>query len=762
MDSEMKLDTTIANTLTELHQKMYEEGKLLSKSQLENYYQTFKLRFSVEKLSQIDGEELLNTMHNLSDTDSLVYWLEYKNDEEFPARFGSIAGGSSLKYGIYKRKETGIWMEGSPRDQKELTIEEAVQIARKHRDQLRLGAELLEALPYPGKDQDYAKLQSDMDFNCPDVSDTAWGHKYFSLLYHEKLDDYHNPDYQRFHLIKLLQLPPEGKGRYIAAGRFVAISQELEIPLNSLTTITNYRHGRPHKYWRIGTRSGSTNESYWEKMRTGNNVSIGWSNIGDLSWVEYNQKSKDKLNDLVTERLSPKTPQEAGKITAKIFNFVTRIEDGDIVLAADGKKIHGIGLINGGYEYDAKLGFPHLRPVDWLSFENWELEEGLRAAVAEIRKPVNQIEIERKILAPEKEPPTIPPSRKKLSGIPGRIQEILERKKQVILYGPPGTGKTYWALHTARKLAALKNIGEDYENLSDEEKTNINIMSDGKPGFVQICTFHPAYGYEDFIEGFRPINVDGQLVFERRDGIFRRLCKQAAKQDEQNFYLIIDEINRGDIPRIFGELITIIEKDKRGIQIFLPISDEAFVIPDNVYIIGTMNTADRSIALLDAALRRRFGFIELMPDPSVLGETSIKGIPLSVWLESLNQRILQTIGRDARNLQIGHAYFLEKDKPVSEFSHFARIIQDDILPLLEEYCYEDYDALEKILGNSLIDRENQRVRHELFETTNYDYLKQALLSPFPEIGTSAKAVSIEEETPIEDDEIPEDSDGPNE
>jgi len=760
----MILDTSITNTISELHHKMDAEGKLLSKSQLEQYYQTFKSRFGVEKLSLIDGEELLNTMHNLSNLDSLVYWLEYKNDDEFPARFGSIAGGSGLKYGIYRRKETGQWMSGVPQKQIELSIEEAIQIARKHREQMRIGIELLEDLPCPGDDQDYAKLQSDMDTNCPDVSNTAWGHKYFSLLFPEKLDDYHNPDYQRFHLIKLLQLPPEGEGRYLVAGRFVAISQELEIPLNSLTTITNHRHGQPHQYWRIGTRSGGTNNSYWEQMRNGNHVSIGWSDVGDLSWVEYSQKSKNKLREIVNDRYSSKTPQEVGRITGKIFNFVTHIGEEDIVLAADGKQILGLGRVIGNYEYEASLDFPHIRSVEWVSFENWELEEGLRAAVAEIRKPVNLVEIERKILTPEIETVLIPKKHilNKLSGIPGRIQEILERKGQVILYGPPGTGKTYWALNTAKQLAALFNFRDEFENLSNEEKTAITIMSDGKPGLVQICTFHPAYGYEDFIEGFRPLNVNGQLVFERRDGVFKRLCKQASKHDKQNYYLIIDEINRGDIPRIFGELITILEKDKRGIQVFLPISDETFVVPDNVYIIGTMNTADRSIALLDAALRRRFGFIELMPDPSILGDTRIRGIPLRPWLEALNQRILQTIGRDARNLQIGHAYFLEKDRPVAEFSCLARIIQDDVLPLLEEYCYEDYEALEKILGKGLIDRENQRVRHELFETSNYDDLIQALLSPFPEIGTSAKAVSIEGDTPIEEDESSEDLDSLNE
>lgn len=760
----MILNPAIAETISKLHQKMDKEGKLLSKSQIEQYSQTFKSRFGVEKLLQIDGEELLNTMHNLSDTDSLVYWLEYKNDDEFPARFGSIAGGSGLKYGIYRRKETGQWMTGPPKNQKELSIEDAVQIARKHREQLKLGVELLDTLAYPGNDQDYAKLQSDMNENCPDVGNTAWGHKYFSLLYPDKLDNYHIPDYQRFNLIKSLHLPPDDEGRYVIASRFVAISQELGISLNNLTTITSQRHGSPHRYWRIGTKGGLSQESYWKEMRDGNYVSIGWSDVGDLSWLEYSQKSKDELRNIVNKQYSPNTPQATGQITSKIFNFVIHIRENDIVLAADGQQILGIGRVIGDYEYEALLDFPHIKPVEWLSFENWELEEGLRRAVAELRKPANLVEIEKKIFTIETK--AFHKSGKsvhnKLSGIPGRIQDILARKRQVIIFGPPGTGKTYWALNTAKQLAALHNFGKDFENLSDEEKSALTIMSSGNPGTVQICTFHPAYGYEDFIEGFRPMNIGGQLVFELRDGVFKRLCKQALKQEKQNFYLIIDEINRGDIPRIFGELITIIEKDKRGVQVFLPISDESFFVPDNVYIIGTMNTADRSIALLDTALRRRFGFIELMPDPSILGETIIRGIPLRPWLEILNQRILETIGRDARNLQIGHAYFLENSKPVIEFSHLARIIQDDILPLLEEYCYEDYETLERILGKGLIDRDNQRVRHELFEPTNNDDLIQALLSPFPEIGTSAEAVSIESEILIEEEEISDDLDGQDE
>jgi len=330
-----------------------------------------------------------------------------------------------------------------------------------------------------------------------------------------------------------------------------------------------------------------------------------------------------------------------------------------------------------------------------------------------------------------------------LTGIPSRIQGVLERKGQVILYGPPGTGKTYWADYTARELAARSRFGVPFDQLPAEQEGL--LLGDGGhiQGNVRMCSFHPAYGYEDFLEGFRPEPVNGQMQFVPRGGIFKKLCNDALASPSEKFYLIIDEINRGDIPRIFGELLTVLEKDKRGKLILLPLTNTFFKVPDNVYIIGTMNTADRSIALLDTALRRRFGFIELMPDSTPLKYAAVGGIPLGLWLEALNERIREHVGHDARNLQIGHAYFLEKEQPITDLATFARVIQDDILPLLEEYCYEDYAKLEKILGPGLVDARNQRIRHELFALSQQADLIQALLAPSPDIITSAQAAAIE-------------------
>lgn len=188
----------------------------------------------------------------------------------------------------------------------------------------------------------------------------------------------------------------------------------------------------------------------------------------------------------------------------------------------------------------------------------------------------------------------------------------------------------------------------------------------------------------------------------------------------------------------------------------LPVSGARFTVPPNLYLIGTMNTADRSIALLDTALRRRFGFLELMPDYGVLENAAVEGIPLAPWLKALNQRIVEHVGRDARNLQIGHAYLLHDGKPVASFARFARMVQEDIIPLLEEYCYEDYDTLENILGRGLVDGRTQTINHGLFDSARQDELVQALLAPSPEITTSLQAAVSDQA--LEEDEV-EDEDG---
>ena len=765
----MILPKKLAEKIKQIHSQLDEQDELFSRAQMDKYSETFRERFNPDMLNKIDGGSLLEALYDLSTKDSLVYWLEFKNDEELPTvKFGSIAGGSALKYGIYKRKETGAWMAGAPTSQRELTIDEAVEIARRQREQLTQGIEILKKFPDQASDEEYRRLQEKMDQVAPDVCNTSWGHKYFSLFFPYKLDDYHNPDYQRFHLIKLLQIPPKKEGRYICAGRYVAIANELHMLIPNLTRVLNDINEKPHRYWRIGTRLGNE-DSIWDLMVQNDCVAVGWAEIPGLSDLKYSKTDKEKIRYLISTHYAG-SPQSVGKSTQQLFNFVAAIAEGDLVVPSDGEKVLGIGRVEGDYSYESGSKAPHRRSVEWLSFDEWKISEreGLRTTVSELKKFVNLVGIEKKLfetLEPPKKPSKEPKTEKgvsipRLSGTLGRIQSILDRKYQVILYGPPGTGKTYWAEKAACELAAYTKFGKSYENLSEEERNLIYGENLESHSLVRTCTFHPAYGYEDFIEGFRPTTVNDQLVFELTDGIFKKICDYASENLSLRYFLIIDEINRGDIPRIFGELLTVIEKDKRSKTITLAISGESFSVPNNVYILGTMNTADRSIALLDTALRRRFGFVELMPDASVLGDAVIeKSIPLGLWLNALNDRICEFIGRDARNLQIGHAYFLENGRPVEKFSKLTRILQDDIIPLIEEYCYEDYETIAKILGKNLIDDKKQRVRTELFDPARQDELIQALISIAPDLDSSATVIQSEAETPEEEtvDESEEDS-----
>ena len=762
--SQNLLDETIRSNIKERYQQLLNEGKLPTLEQLDKEYALFRERFGPSALQSLDGEELLSYMHDLRRTNrgSLVYWLEFKNDEEFQTRrLGSISGGSALKYRIFQRKETGSWQAGGKGNKPEdITLEEAIDYARSHRDQLVRGCEALESMPEPASDEDYAGLQDQLDDVAPDVSRLAWGHKYFSLLFPGRLDDYHNPEYQRFHLLKMLIMPPEGDGRYLCAGRFVDAAKELGLCMNHFTTTLNSLHGRPHQYWRIGTTAGTSGESQWPMMQEKNCIAIGWGEVGDLSWIDGKRESLEQLKSrLSSNRLTD--PRAIGREASQIAQFAINIEEGDIVLAAEGMRILGIGKVLGGYEYQPGFSFPHQRKVEWLTTESWQLpqsSEGLQSTVRSLGKwNENLFAIEERIQSqpasqhPKETRVHVSGRTARLNGIAGRIQSVLERKSQVVLYGPPGTGKTYWAERTANELAALSTFNCPFDELEEAQRESI-VGGEGNAGLVRICCFHPAYGYEDFLEGYRPRTINGNVSFDLRDGIFKQLCKDAESSPDRQFFLIIDEINRGDIPRIFGELLTALEKDKRGKRVVLPVSQEVFSVPRNVFLIGTMNTADRSISLMDAALRRRFGWVELMPDSSVLKDSLVAGIALRAWLDALNTRIREHVGRDARNLQIGHSYLMQGGAPIRDLATLKRAIRDEIIPLLEEYCYEDFGALANILGDQLVDQQAQQIRVDIFDDGQEDAFVQGILAPFAEISTCSDAILPEGLHPDLDDD----------
>lgn len=738
------------NKILETYKKMLGENKFLTEEKVKESYELFKNNFGPDRLKSLDGEVLLETIFNHGNRGSLVYWLEFKNDDELQTnRYGGIGGGSALKFGIYKRKEDGKWITGSSKDMRELDLAEAIVVAREKRDLLVKGAELIAATPNNYEDATYLKLQEDIDKELATFGNLGWVHKYFHMIYPDKIDDFHSVDYQNFYLIKMLEKPVKADGRYALAGQYMRLANQSKMRVNYFTTLLMELFGPLHNYWRVGTTDDT--QSYWQQMLQEGYVSIGWPALGDLQKI-YNlstKEAKEHLKKVLTDEY-PNTPQVIGKSANQIYSFYKDIKPNDIIVAAEGHKVLGIGKVVGEYEHKDGLAFPHCINVQWLRSASEKLpnpNEGLRTTVNQYKDTDNLIAIE-KIMGSIENIPEVKNQPQKvlesLTGIIGKVEGILNRKKQVILYGPPGTGKTYWAEKACLELASRKAYKRPFEETSDPEKTQI-LGNVNTKGLVRFCCFHPSYGYEDFIEGIKPSVENGQTIFSLKAGIFKSLCEDAKKNPERNHYLLIDEINRGDISRIFGELITIIEAGKREKEMILPLSGGAFSVPENVYIVGTMNTADRSIALLDVALRRRFGFFELMPDYSLLTAVTIENLPLGLWLSELNRRIVEHVGRDARNLQIGHSYFMEKGIPIKEFDKLRKVIQEDVIPLIEEYCYGDYLTIAKIIGSSFVDTLKQEINHELFRTANKAELISALLEPNPEIATSSSVQPADNE-----------------
>lgn len=228
---------------------------------------------------------------------------------------------------------------------------------------------------------------------------------------------------------------------------------------------------------------------------------------------------------------------------------------------------------------------------------------------------------------------------------------------------------------------------------------------------IEFLVFHPSYGYEDFMEGIRPRGGGDSEGpdFLLQPGAFKRFCQSAAAEPGKKFVLIIDEINRANLGKVFGELVTVLERDKRAIGVHLSQSPhETFIVPVNVFLIGTMNTSDRSIRLLDVALRRRFAFLEFMPDLEVLAGGRIDGLDLTRFLGTLNKRIASRVDREK---QIGQAYLLQGNgKPLQTGEQLHRAFYEDIVPLLQEYFQENWKELAEVLGTTLADPDNFRIR----------------------------------------------------
>jgi MoxR-like ATPase len=430
--------------------------------------------------------------------------------------------------------------------------------------------------------------------------------------------------------------------------------------------------------------------SDWDDQRQQKRIGIGWRVLSNF--LDYNTKKE-----------VAKALEKAGWGTGgahSIWRFTHEIQKEHLIVANKGERVVvGVGVVKSDYKRPRKADtrdYPHSRDVDWVITKEVEVPFKFQQPTVTPVSPEEWQQIKRAYLSryPEVEEVlrsldagTLDSlSRVGESGLLQDLRVLLARTHNLILYGPPGCGKTYWVRQFAKEF-------------TNEERR-------------EFVTFHQSFAYEEFVEGLKPLpprEGDTHIRYGVRRGVFRRVCAKAeeawrARPDAAPKYLlIIDEINRANIATVFGELITLIEDDKRlgqsnGITVRLPYSGNPFGVPPNLYILGTMNTADRSIALLDLALRRRFTFLELKPEPSLL--RTVAGVDLKALLTRMNERIAALLDRDH---EIGHSYFMARDEDAGvdalRFAWYHRVV-----PLLQEYFYNDGERLHAILGDDFVKR----------------------------------------------------------
>jgi len=413
--------------------------------------------------------------------------------------------------------------------------------------------------------------------------------------------------------------------------------------------------------WRVRAGAGGASEDRFLKA---NRLFIGFGVHEDIGGME-----RDDISALIL-RQEPGAPKKKRAYRAnQLWTLAQKMQVGDLaVIPIHSRSAAHIAEITGPYEYVPEPGKDgHSRSVRWhaVNVPEASFNETIQRSFVADQTILNRDSAEehvREVAAAWAASPDALADELLLAPAFLRdVELLLEDKPQVIFQGPPGTGKTYVARKLAERLA-------------------------GSPERVRIVQFHPSYAYEDFVQGFRPTLKDGQAGFALRDGPLLDMAERARQAPDEKHFLIIDEINRGNLAKVFGELYFLLEYRDEGMR--LQYSDAEFSLPANLYVIGTMNTADRSIALVDLALRRRFHFCEFHPDQppikGLLGRWLERNAPGMAWIADVVERANAKLP-DRRGAAIGPTWFMKKGGLDEET---ARLVwEHNVLPYVEEQLY---------------------------------------------------------------------------
>ncbi|WP_314412574.1 McrB family protein [Streptomyces sp. DSM 40484] len=612
---------------------------------------------------------------------------------------GSIAGGSSMKHLVYARSQDGAWWH----DARFVDEQEAWRAVR---------AGIVSAVTAAREGR-----LADLDSIDAIRSGPALISKTLRVYVPEGSVPVYGTDHVRHFIQRLTGQPTPGLERFALRARLKEVIDERFAGWSyDLVTEFLYWWADPNRTQQVVKIAAGEGGALWEECRAEGFIAVGWDGAPDLR----SYADKDEFLAAFARAYADEYNGYQSKITAKANEVwkLLSLRPGDLVVANRGtSEILGVGRVTGdGYVWrEDRAAFRHTVEVEWDETHAGRLEEPERSwATVTVKDVSAQLWARIRRTGQSSEIPSATASTLAAQPLDADLRPLadaLQRRGQAVLFGPPGTGKTYTALRfAARWLGELAGELPGVDPYAEPGTPAFGRTLDAltAAGRLTTVTFHPSYGYEDFVEGFRPVKGGpGGLLLDLTDGVFKRVCATAADDPGHPYLVVVDELNRGNLPKIFGELITLLEKDKRGHPVLLPLSQEQFRVPDNVYLIGTMNTADRSVRMLDAAIRRRFTFLELLPDSSPLQGCHVEQLHLADLLDALNQRIRTHLDREK---QIGQAFLLPSGSPVDSAAELAAIVRGEIMPLLQEYAYDDYSLLAAFLGEALIDPETHALR----------------------------------------------------
>ena len=637
----------------------------------------FKERFSPDVLAKLSDNEILQKLFYTSgdNTEALCYWLEH--NAACREYFGSIAGGSSYKFGLFQKKDTGDWMTGSPQKPQVLTENQALEMGKKIRDALIKGAEIIKNSTLESL-SDFEKVDDELKTIIGEqYYNLAWFHKYFFMICPDKLSGFHSNDWQN-HVLRCLRIVPSEK-YYARSMQIAKVENYANLSYGEFFSVIYDKFGNIKNFVRLGTRDSE--KSYVTEWKRKSVVGIGWREVGTLDdYVAGDGLNKDAITERLMEIYYPDDRKTASRKAGELIRFYKTDTD-TVFVTMDGESLISFVDEIGNYFYDSSTAMSHMKMGKWHnrfteSDTLPEKSEGKLTSCYQLTDEKNLMFLyEKYYYGEEAESEELDNSEAEVTYMPlvfnTEIETEYERNR--IVFGAPGTGKSYELKEDCEKL--LKDTNGSYERV----------------------TFHPDYSYSQFVGTYKPVmGADEKIRYDFVPGPFMRVYVDALKsgrtENPQPHLLLIEEINRAKVAAVFGDVFQLLDRDDDGVSEYeiqasedirkylakqlggVPDNYQKIRIPNNMFIWSTMNSADQGVFPMDTAFKRRWNFEYLGINENEEKISDIGKIELAGSDEPVEWNIL----RRAINAKMSSEQFkINEDKLMGPFFLSKKIIASD-------------------------------------------------------------------------------------